>query len=129
MPQLLEEFARGVGAIDLEPLGLGMANVEQAEIVKQRRHVQQLGVELQFLTNAFHRAEQEDADRMVEHQLGFVLPHQLGGFTRNSAVGNPDAGNHVVLLLVADQVRRAPGQAAFAITACGVLRKLIAMRL
>jgi hypothetical protein len=29
---------------------------------------------------------------MVVQHLGFMLPHEFGGFARDLAIGNPDAG-------------------------------------
>src|SRR3954463_6343180 len=93
------------------------------------------------------RAERKDADRVVEQHVIFVLAHQLGGLPCDLAVGNLHAGNcdgHFKLLpciaeisghafAVEDMYLPSAvwhrGQAAISFAACGVFRKLIAMRL
>lgn len=89
-----EKVPRGVGTVDLKSLCFGVVVIDQAEVVKQRRDIKQLGIEFQLLTQPLHRAEHVDADRMVEQHLVFVAAHQLGGLARQLAVGNFHAGNH-----------------------------------
>lgn len=87
-----EKRARCIGAVDFKPLFLGMICVNKAQIVKQRGDVEQFRIELQILADTFHRTEREDANRVVEQQLGFVLAHQFSRFARDLAIGNFNAG-------------------------------------
>jgi hypothetical protein len=89
-----EKFARCIGAVDLEPLCLGMIGVNKTQVVKQRSDLEQFRVKFQVLADALYRSEQKDTNRVVEQQFGFVLPHQFSGFTRDLAVRNFNAGNH-----------------------------------
>src|SRR5262249_46138808 len=91
----LEKFACSVGAIDFEPLCVGMIGVDKPQVVKQRCDIEQLRIEFEILTNALHCAEHKNADGVVEQQPAFVLPHEFGGFACDLAVGNLDAGNNV----------------------------------
>jgi hypothetical protein len=54
-----EKFARCIGAVDLEPLGLGVIGISQSQVVEQRRDIEQFSVEFQVLADAFDRSEQE----------------------------------------------------------------------
>jgi hypothetical protein len=90
-----QKRARRIRAVDLKSFCLGVIGVDEAEIVKQRRNVEQLRVKFQVLAKAFHRAEHEDSNRVIEQQLGLVLPYELGRFPGDSAVGNFDVGKNV----------------------------------
>jgi len=89
-----QKFARGVGAIDFEPLGIGVIGVGKPQIVKQRGDIEQFGIEFEILPDTLHCTEHKDADGVVEQHLRFMLPHQLGGLARDSAVGDRDAGEN-----------------------------------
>src|SRR5689334_25199969 len=77
-----EKFAGCVRAINLKSLRRRVIMVDEAEIVKQRRDIEQLGIELQILAKSLHRSEHIDANRMVEQHLGLVTAHQFCGLSR-----------------------------------------------
>ncbi|MGY4483443.1 hypothetical protein ACVWWR_002634 [Bradyrhizobium sp. LM3.2] len=83
-----QERARGVRAVDLEPLVLAAMVRHQADVVKHGAGVKQFAVECQSAADARYRAELVDAAGMVEEQVGFGVADVFGDGTRQPAVGN-----------------------------------------
>jgi hypothetical protein len=79
--------AGGIGAVDLEAIVLATVLVGETHVVKHCSRVKQLGIEPQPSTLACQRAPIVNAARMMEEKRGFRVPHQLGYFTSNPAVG------------------------------------------
>jgi hypothetical protein len=91
-----EEFAGGVSAINFKPFCLRVVVIDKTQVMKQRRYIEELGVELNILSGSLHGAKQVNANRVVEQYLRFMLAHQLRRFSRDLAVGQLDARNHLL---------------------------------
>jgi hypothetical protein len=63
----------------------------QAHIVKHGCRIEQLAVELQAASQAGQGPETVNAARMIEEQIRFGIPNELGDLPTQPAVGNFDA--------------------------------------
>jgi hypothetical protein len=88
-----QKIPRGIGAVHFEALLGAAVQMGQAHVVEHRAGVKQFGVELQAATLARKRTPKIHPARMVKQQRRFGVPHQLGYFARELAVGNFDARN------------------------------------
>jgi hypothetical protein len=66
--------------------------LDEPDVVEHRPDVQQLGVILQALAGALQGAPGVDTQRVVLEQIGLDASDQLGGLTRQPAVGDRDRG-------------------------------------
>src|ERR1700722_2006081 len=83
-----QEVASGVGSVDLEAIVLAAVLASETHVMKHRSRVEQFGIEPQPLTLSRQRAPMVNAARMVKKKRGFRVPHQLGYFTSNLAIGD-----------------------------------------
>src|SRR4029453_4790410 len=91
-----EEFAGGVSAINFKPFCLRVVLIDKTQVMKQRRYIEELGVELNILAGSLHGAKHVNANGVVEQYLRFMLAHQLRRFSRDLAVGQLDTRNHLL---------------------------------
>ena len=91
-----EEFAGGVSAINFKPFCLRVVLIDKTQVMKQRRYIEELWVELDILSGSLHGAKHVNANGVVEQYLRFMLAHQLRRFSRDLAVGQLDTRNHLL---------------------------------
>ena len=97
-----QEVAGGIGSVDLEAIVLTFVLVSETHVMKHRSRVEQFGIEPQRLTLARQGAPMVNAARMVKKKRGFRVPHQLGYFASNLAIGHGNlvhCGRHRVFSL------------------------------
>ena len=97
---LVQEIACRVRAVHFETIGLAAVCRHEPHVMEHRADVEQFRVVLQLLALAGERAEQKDARRVIEEQIGFGVANQLRGVAGHLAVGYPDPGDcvaHVIL--------------------------------
>src|SRR4030088_1206848 len=85
------EVTGGICAVNLEAFLRAAMLLGQAHVVEHRACIKQFGIESQSATLACQRAPVIDPARMVKQQRRLGVPHQLGYFTRELAVGNSDS--------------------------------------
>ncbi len=88
MPWLLQEIARGIGAVDLEALMRAAVLMRQPHVVEHGARIEQFRIELQAAMLPRERTEIIDAARMVEEERRLCIPHELRHFARQFAVGD-----------------------------------------
>jgi len=87
---LLQKLPSGVGAIDFESLRGTTVLLGQTDVVKHGPDVEQLGIELQFLSQSCQCPEIIDSGRVVEEEVTLSVPHEFGGGLRQFAVRYAD---------------------------------------
>ena len=86
-----EELTGSVCAIDLEAFVWAREFLDETEIVKCGRDVEEFRVEAKLSLTALLSREQVDADRVIKEQIRGMLTQEISGLFRKQGIGNDES--------------------------------------